>query len=229
MSGIPRPPSFRATTARSAPKWIARGMVWSMPDVDHWVFGYGSLVDPQSAAETIGRIPPMIPSVLPGWRRRWNGLTDNRVERRYLCLDCGGAPAWVVCLNCEPDAGSECSGVLVGVTDAELAALDDRERRYDRTRVGADAFVPPAPADTPVWIYERKPELVLDRLPPGERAVLPSAYLALVEKAIADPGLVEVPIAPTRLIYGGTPGTAVCRCAAPTARARPCRRSGAPG
>jgi cation transport regulator ChaC len=103
-----------------------------------WVFGYGSLVAPSSMASTIGR--PVDPrdgwsvARLDGYGRRWNyGSMHQRGDWHgpYGYVEAGV----VICLGVERADGEECNGVVVRVTEHELAALDWRERDYERTDV----------------------------------------------------------------------------------------------
>jgi hypothetical protein len=102
------------------------------------VFGYASLVDPQSAGATIGRPIRGAPARLPGWRRRWSLVRDNLRSEKTFAIDPGGeVPPFVLGLNVEPapDAHAAVNGVLIEVDRAELERLDLREVRYDRVDV----------------------------------------------------------------------------------------------
>ncbi len=102
------------------------------------VFGYASLVDPQSAGATLGRPVEGAPARLPGWRRRWSIVRDNLREEKTFAIDPGGeVPPYVLGLNLEraPDAAPGANGVLIEVTETELERLDLREMRYDRLEI----------------------------------------------------------------------------------------------
>lgn len=103
-----------------------------------WVFGYGSLASPSSIARTIGRPvergPELRAAHLDGYGRRWNYGSlhlrgdwehDGRSVRRGV----------VISLGLVAGAGEQSNGVVVAVTDDELAELDWRERDYERTDV----------------------------------------------------------------------------------------------
>lgn len=149
------------------------------------VFAYGSLVDPRSAALTLGREVESTPARLGGWRRRWSQARDNRSVEKSFATEPGGAlPAWILGLNIEPAPGVPPSagpnGVLIEVTEAELAALDRRELRYDRVEVEVpghrDRFAK-------VLSYKAKPA---NRAPtPPVGAVIVAAYARTVEDAFA--------------------------------------------
>jgi gamma-glutamylcyclotransferase (GGCT)/AIG2-like uncharacterized protein YtfP len=111
----------------------------------HVVFGYGSL-----AAEVGGR-----PCVLHDHRCGWGVAMDNRRTipgyKIYLDPESGEQPAVYVTFLCIwPEPGASVHGVAFAVDDAGLAALDSRERNYDRRDV--TSLVEPDPATT-VWAY----------------------------------------------------------------------------
>jgi hypothetical protein len=78
---------------------------------------------------------------------------DNRRTIRgykyYVDAATGERPAVYVAFMCIwPEPGANVDGVLLGVDDAGLAALDRRERNYDRRDVSSHVDV-----DGPVWAY----------------------------------------------------------------------------
>ncbi|MAT03595.1 MAG: hypothetical protein CL424_00905 [Acidimicrobiaceae bacterium] len=103
-----------------------------------WVFGYGSLVSPESFGHTLGR--PLHrgvdfhAAVLNGYGRRWNygvmSITGESDEPD------GSTRQWtIVALGLEQSADETTNGVIGWITDDELPALDARERNYDRVDV----------------------------------------------------------------------------------------------
>lgn len=76
-----------------------------------YFFGYGSLVNRQTHA-----YPDARPARLSGWKRVWRH-TDLRP---------------VAFLTVVPDRHTEITGLMAAVPDGEWAALDERERAYDR-------------------------------------------------------------------------------------------------
>jgi cation transport regulator ChaC len=91
------------------------------------VFGYGSL--PAERRGTRCR--------LRDHRRDWDVAMDNRQTipgyKVYVDPDTGERPpVHVAYLSIVPAAGESVDGVAFPVTDDELAALDRRERNYDR-------------------------------------------------------------------------------------------------
>jgi cation transport regulator ChaC len=95
-----------------------------------FVFGYGSL-----SAEQTG-----VPCRLRDHRRHWGVAMDNREVipgyKVYLDPDSGERPAVEVAyLSITPEPGASVEGLAFEVTDEELAALDRRERNYERQDV----------------------------------------------------------------------------------------------
>ncbi|HWM10876.1 MAG TPA: gamma-glutamylcyclotransferase family protein [Solirubrobacteraceae bacterium] len=91
------------------------------------VFGYGSL-----PAEVGG-----VPCRLRDHRREWVVAMDNRETipgyKVYLDPETGEQPpVHVAYLSIAPAPGEDVEGVAFPVTDTQLAALDRRERNYDR-------------------------------------------------------------------------------------------------
>lgn len=149
------------------------------------VFGYGSLVDPASAAETLGReVPAPRPVVLPGWRRRWSIWRDNTAHEKTFAIEPGGAiPRAILGLNVErgigPDGEPPPNGALIEVTEAELTRLDLRELRYDR--VDVTGLADPGGDYDLVVAFAAKPAHLAAEAPAG--AVVLAAYLRTVEAA----------------------------------------------
>jgi hypothetical protein len=150
--------------------------------VKTYIFGYASLV----AAPTVAR------AVLRGHRRVWGVAMDNAVEvsgyKVYALPDGTRPPLAVAFLDLEEADGAEVEGALLAVDAAGLAALDTRERQYERLDV--TALVEPAP-DGPVWTY-------VGRAPGRARAAagragnapvaIQRSYVELVEAAFATLG-----------------------------------------
>lgn len=113
---------------------------------DH-VFGYGSL-----AADLLdrGRV-----ATLRGWRRVWGVAADNEHAipgyKRYLLRADGSAPrVFVAFLDVVEDPDCAVNGLVAAVDAEQLAALDRRERNYERIDVTAAIDHPPAGR---VWTY----------------------------------------------------------------------------
>jgi hypothetical protein len=143
------------------------------------VFGYASLV----AAPAVAR------AVLRDHRRVWGVAMDNHVEvpgyKVYALPDGTRPPLAVAFLDLEAAAGVDIDGALLAVDTPGLAALDTRERQYERLEV--TGHVDPAPAG-PVWTYVgRAPGRA--RVAAGRAGTAPVAiqrsYIELVETAFA--------------------------------------------
>ena len=115
-----------------------------------YVFGYGSLPDPRSGPSVgAGAL-----ATLRGWRRAWAVAMDNSRDlpgyKHYLGADGGRPDLFVAFLDIRRAAHTHVNGVAFAVSSADLAALDDRERNYERVEVGADIH---PRLDAPVWAY----------------------------------------------------------------------------
>jgi dephospho-CoA kinase len=96
-----------------------------------FVFGYGSL-----AGEHL--VCPV--ARLRGWRRVWGVAMDNRLDvpgyKSYRLRSDGSRPAvFVAFADIEPDPSGAVTGVCMPAAADDLAALDRRERNYDRIDV----------------------------------------------------------------------------------------------
>ncbi|MET0600694.1 MAG: gamma-glutamylcyclotransferase family protein [Baekduia sp.] len=109
-----------------------------------YIFGYASLV----AAPRVAR------AVLRGHRRVWGVAMDNAVEvpgyKVYALPDGTRPPLAVAFLDLQDVDGAEVEGALLAVDAPGLAALDARERQYER--VDVTPLIDPAPG-APVWAY----------------------------------------------------------------------------
>ena len=149
---------------------------------------YGSLVDPVSAALTLGRgVEEVWAARLPGYRRRFSQARDNRsCEKTFARADDGSIPPFVLGLNLEParDEEGAPNGTLIEVSETELERLDVRELRYDRTALDAGAVESDAaPAFGHLVTYVAKPAHRAPEPPPG--AVILASYASTVESAFA--------------------------------------------
>lgn len=158
------------------------------------VFAYGSLVDPGSAALTLGRaVERPDPAELRGWVRRWSIWRDNLAHEKTFAIQPGGElPPAILGLSIEPSRDPSApapNGALLEVSAAELQRLDLREMRYDRIDVtgavdggdhGFDAVV----------AYRAKAEHRAPDPPAG--AVVLAPYLRTVELAFGELGPEEL-------------------------------------
>ena len=145
---------------------------------DH-VFGYGSL-----AADLLERGQV---ATLRGWRRVWGVAADNEHAipgyKRYLLRTDGSAPrVFVAFLDLVEAPDCEVNGLVAAVDPERLAALDRRERNYERVDVTAAIDVPP---EGRVWTYVGSEE-GRARLETGVRegrAVVARDYLNAAQEA----------------------------------------------
>lgn len=157
-----------------------------------WVFGYGSLVSPSSLASTIGRpVATHVTAVahLEGFGRRWNyGSLHLRGDWRHDGVDVLGG--LVVSLGVVAAVGESCNGVAVCVSDDELAALDWRERDYDRTDVTDVIAFDRAGSSDRVVTYVPRPGAIAryEEARDAGRAGIRQSYWDLVNAAFTDLG-----------------------------------------
>ncbi len=151
------------------------------------VFGYGSLVAPESVAVTLARDPRPAPLArLEGWRRNWTLVRDNLASEKTFAREDGSLPRHCLGLNLEPDAEAPPpNGALIEVTDAELERLDLREIRYSRVDVSEAVALDGGGAHgfDAVIAYVAKPENHAPEPPPD--AVIVAAYPRTIEAAFA--------------------------------------------
>lgn len=155
------------------------------------IFGYGSLVNPASAAETLARpVAFVTPARLEGLRRRWSTTRNNlRSEKTFARDDDGSLPPWTLGLNIEPAPGEPGpNGALIEVSEEELDRLDLREMRYDRVEV--TSALEPACSFTHVFAWSAKP--VHHSPTPRDGAVILRTYVEAVETAFAALGAGEL-------------------------------------
>src|SRR5205085_3142552 len=102
------------------------------------LFGYGSLVLPESASMTLGRPAGEFRAAeLRGWKRRFSQARDNLTCEKTFECEGGRRPEWILGLNVEQgqDEVGPVNGVAIELSEAELDRLDVREIRYDRLDV----------------------------------------------------------------------------------------------
>jgi hypothetical protein len=146
------------------------------------LFAYGSLVDPASAAITLGHDVDHAPARLRGWRRRWSQARDNLAsEKTFARVDDGALPPFCLGLNVERADGDEPgpNGSLLVVTADDLERLDLREIRYDRLEVTGS--IEGSEGGLTVVTYVAKAANFAPEPPAG--AVILASYLRVVEAA----------------------------------------------
>lgn len=129
-----------------------------------WVFGYGSLVSPESFGRTLGR--DMLPGIdffeaeLTGFGRRWN---YGVMHSTGVWVDALGLEhdRTIVALGVVESASESVNGVVGWVDLDELTDLDRRERHYDRVDVAATTTVhTDHDIDGTITVYVPKPESI---------------------------------------------------------------------
>lgn len=109
-------------------------------------------------------------------------MRDNHAsEKTFARRADGSLPSHVLGLNLEPsDApGDAPNGVVLELTEVELARLDERELRYERFAVTAHVD-PPGELDE-VFAYRAKPEHHAPE--PAADAIVIASYASFVEAA----------------------------------------------
>ncbi|MCH8551180.1 MAG: gamma-glutamylcyclotransferase [Natronospirillum sp.] len=110
--------------------------------MNHWIFGYGSLICPDSRART-GLTGAALPVVVKGFERHWS-VAVNYAELTVLGIR-----------TAAPEA--EVGGVLFALDDDAFSHFDAREVEYERVQLSADQ-VRPLASERPlpngdIWVY----------------------------------------------------------------------------
>lgn len=98
-----------------------------------YLFGYGSLLSPESVARTLDRAIPVASTKqaeLSGYKRTWTARIPVWIssDRPKQCVT-------ALFLDLSVDPNSCCNGVLIKVTEDDLRKYDLRESGYVRTSV----------------------------------------------------------------------------------------------
>jgi dephospho-CoA kinase len=158
----------------------------------HWIFGYGSLVSPASMATTIGRtvaVDGVMVAHLDGFGRRWNyGSLHLRGDWSHDGVQV--RQGLVVSLGLVASSAESCNGVIVRVTDDEIAQLDWRERDYERNDVTDLIRLEVADAVERVSTYVPRPSAIerYEHARDDGRAAIRQSYVELVAAAFRDLG-----------------------------------------
>ena len=161
-----------------------------------WVFGYGSLVSPESFGHTLGRAltrgVDFLEAEVTGYGRRWNygvmsvvgeSIGADGLRREWTIVALG--------LVTSPDESVNC--VVGWVTDDELPHLDRRERNYDRvdvsdlTTIGGGAAVELA-GPVVTYVPRQEPQQWYRAARDRGTAAIERRYYDLVDGAFADLG-----------------------------------------
>lgn len=164
-----------------------------MGDSNIWLFGYGSLVNRESAEQTLGRpVGELVAATLRGWRRRWSLLRDNAYCEKTFAHADGSVPDWLLTLNVEPEARPDerVNGVLIAIDETDLPALDVREVRYRRVEVSGSIEASGLTSEQPVVTYTATAHHTAVT-PPADALIL-DTYLAAVENGFRQLGAGEL-------------------------------------
>jgi cation transport regulator ChaC len=146
-----------------------------MPEPVCYIFGYGSLINPESVAKTLREpvdVAAIQPAVLRDYQRSWS------LEETVLLNGKEEQQVTMVFLNIRSRKGTACNGVIFPVSERSLCDFDQRERRYDRIEIGH--LLSPK-VELPVYTYVGKEPYVT----PPESAVVAERYEKLVEDGLA--------------------------------------------
>lgn len=156
-----------------------------------WVFGYGSLVSPESFGRTLGReLRPGIDffeAELAGFGRRWNYGVMHSVG---VWTDDDGTrhERTIVALGVVESAHETVNGVVGYVELDELTDLDRRERHYDRIDVADRTTVrTDGRLDGSIMVYVPKRESIehYERARDVGAAAVDQGYWSRVDAAFA--------------------------------------------
>ena len=145
------------------------------------IFGYGSLISIASLERTLDRTydGPFVACRVEGWRRSW----DVAMPNPGFCADTSAGlliPEHILYLNVRPAPGSLVNGVLFGVSQLELQAMDKREWIYDRARIN-DQLRGVKVARGDAYIYVAKPEFIMTNVASPAVAAVRGSYLEILE------------------------------------------------
>lgn len=144
-----------------------------------YVFGYGSLISPASASQSLGRelsSNDLICSRLKGYVREWSAFRD--IRGIVPQLNSSGID-YIASLNVRKQSNGTVNGALFEVSATEIEHLNARESNYLRIDVSDSVFE--APTNSTVYTYASYP------IPSPEiansKAITRRDYLDLVESA----------------------------------------------
>lgn len=141
-----------------------------------YVFGYGSLINLESAAKTLQR--PIGDDEIrlvsgAGYFRVWRIVVPVRTERESAGV------VSAVFLDIKQCGDSDINGVLIETNEEELGNLDIRESSYDRIEI--TSHVRPRVEDGVVYTYQGKAKFFVEHY---DRPVIPGRYLAMVAAGV---------------------------------------------
>lgn len=138
-----------------------------------FVFGYGSLMNAESASRAIGKklkISDFIPCFLHGYKRGWYIKESVTFDDKNV-LD-------VLFLDIKKEHSSKINGVLIEVNENELSRIQAREKNYYFEDV--TNLVEPKIVDAEVLVAVSKSEFQVNEDEPG---LIGKRYIDMVETA----------------------------------------------
>jgi len=141
-----------------------------------YIFGYGSLVNIDSAAKTLGRIindnQVLIVDAID-FSRLWRLVTKVIVNGKQ------GEDVNAVFLDIAYQRGKESNGIVFEVSIDELKKLDIREQYY--RRIDITKYIRPHIQDGKVYTYQGKPEFFAENF---TSPVVLAQYLKMIDEGI---------------------------------------------
>lgn len=131
------------------------------------IFGYGSLINPNSIANTLGRKVITSPAIIHDYYRTWTACKNVNIHNKIQ-------PASFLDLTFKE--GMFCNGVTFEIYEHELECLDCRECGYSKQ-------------DVEIFIYKNKPiQGITYRVVDGKKSnddCVPTKYKSLVEEGLS--------------------------------------------
>ena len=165
-------------------RWMQNKLVIMRDQFPDYVFGYGSLMSPESIEESLDckiQLTDLISCQLHGYIRRWNACVPYIFEDETS----GEFSVDVVFLNIERRKYASVNGVLLPVNQADLDVLDQRELVYNRLIVTSQICAN-QPVQGVVYTYVAQPEY--SRKVCLQHGLIMSDYIELVEAACREFG-----------------------------------------
>jgi hypothetical protein len=165
-----------------------------------YIFGYASLVSPESVESTLGHSVDRSEfsyAMLAGWRRAWNVGSDksSHPERTFRLHDGSDFDGVTVVLGIAPTAYQPgCYGSVFPVDRYDLSFLDIRERNYRRIEVTDRVTWAGKPENCTVYTYlplEEATQRIADARAAGRALNIRKGYVDLVEEAFRKIGKLD--------------------------------------
>lgn len=131
------------------------------------IFGYGSLININSVANTLGRKPILTPAILNDYYRTWTAPSDIIID---------GKKEKGLFLDLTQYDGAFCNGVIFDVYDHELEYLDCRECGY----IKGNVFVNSTIGDSISAIT-----YIVDAPAKNRGGKVPTKYKSLIEEGVS--------------------------------------------